>query len=136
MATSDNMREQIQSLTEKFDGLDKKVDGLGLRVGGLELKVDGLGQRVGSLEQKVDLLPTRDDLTGFKDEIINNFRILAEDAKASARNAAEGYDATLKKIERDLVELNQKVDNQLSDHGRVLANHNERLAALEPQQRL
>lgn len=42
---------------------------------------------------------------------------------------------TLDRIERDLVELNQQVDNQLLDHGRVLANHNERLAALEPQQR-
>jgi chromosome segregation ATPase len=115
MATSDDMREQIRGLAERFDGLEKKFDGL---------------------EKKVDQLPTKDDLTGLKDEIINNFRILAEEAKASARNAAEGYDATLKKIERDLVELNQKVDNQLLDHGRVLANHNQRLAALEPHQPL
>lgn len=129
MTTNDDMREEIRCLATKFNGLEEKF-------GGLEQKVDGLGLRVGGLERKVDQLPTRDDLTGFKDEIINNFRILAEEAKASARNAAEGYDATLKKIERDLVELNQKVDNQLLDHGRVLANHNERLAALEPHQRL
>lgn len=116
MATEDDdMREKIQDLTEKFDGLERKFD---------------------RLDKKVDQLPTKDDLTGFKNEIINNFRMLTEEARASVRNAAEGYDATLKKIERDLVELNQKVDNQLSDHGRVLANHNERLAALEPQQRL
>jgi ribosome-associated translation inhibitor RaiA len=113
MAAADDMRERIQGLTEKFDRLERKFDDLG---------------------KKVDQLPAKDDLTGFKDEIINNFRILTEEAKASARNAAEGYDATLKRIERNLVDLNQKVDSQLSDHGRVLANHNERLAALEPQQ--
>jgi len=121
MATSDDMREQIRSLTEKFDGFEKKVDGLGLRVGGLE--------------QKVDLLPTRDDLTGFKDEIINNFRILAEDAKASARNAAEGYGATLDRIEADLGEMNKKMDSKLSDHAKTLANHNQRLVTLERRRR-
>lgn len=121
MATSDDMREQIRSLTEKVDGLEKKVDGLGLRVGGLE--------------QKVDLLPTRDDLTGFKDEIINNFRILAEDAKASARNAAEGYGGTLDRIEQDLSELNKKMDTKFSDDDKALANHGQRLVTLERARR-
>lgn len=122
MATSDDMREQIRNLSAKFDGLENKVDGLGLRVGGLE--------------RKVDQLPTRDELTGFKDEFIKNFRILADDAKDSAKKAAEGYGATLQRIETNLGELNRKMDTKFSDHDRVLANHNDRLVALEPRQRL
>lgn len=108
MATDDDMSERIQRLESKFDDLAKKID----------------------------RLPTRDDLDGFKGEIIKNFRILADDAKDSAKKAAEGYGATLQRIETNLGELNRKMDTKFSDHDRVLANHNNRLVALEPQQRL
>lgn len=107
MATDDDMCERIQRLKSKFDDLEKKID----------------------------RLPTKDDLDGFKDEIIKNCRILVEDAKDSAKQAAEGYGATLQRIETDLGKLNRKMDTKLSDHDRVLANYNERLLALEPHQR-
>ena len=107
MATDDDMREQIRRLEERFDGLGKKVD----------------------------RLPTRDELAGFKDEIIKNFRILAEDAKQSAKNAAEGYGGTLEKIGRDLAELKQDMVTKFSDHDKALANHSQRLATVERSQR-
>ena len=78
---------------------------------------------------------TKDDLVEFKDEIIGSFRVLAEDAKDSVKKAAEGYGATLERIETDLGELNRKVDTGFSDHHRTLANHNERLVALERSNR-
>ena len=128
MAASDDMRDQIQGLTEKFDGLERKFDGLEKRFDGLETRFDGL-------ERKVDGLPTKDDLSGFKDEIINNFRVLAEEAKESSRKAAEGYGATLERIETELGELNRKVDVKFSDHDKALANHNQRLVTLERRRR-
>jgi archaellum component FlaC len=95
MATSDDIREQFRSLENGFDGLDQKLVGL-------EGEFNGL-------EERVDRLPTKDELDGFKSEIIKDFRILAEEAKQSARNAAEGYGTTLEKIERDVAELKQEM---------------------------
>jgi len=149
MTTGDDMREEIQGLgtkfeglEQKFGGLEQKFDGLEQKFGGLEQRFDGLEQRFGGLEQKfdglekkVDGLPTKADLNGFKDEIINNFRILAEEAKASARLAAEGFDGTLKKIERDLGDLKQEMVNKFSDHDNALTNHNQRLLTLERRRR-
>ncbi len=103
MTANDDMREDFRKLETKLDALRRQVDGL----------------------------PTKDNLIAFKDEIISNFRVLAEDAKESAKKAAEGYAATLGRIERDLGSLNRKVDEGLFDHTRILADHNRRLVRLE-----
>lgn len=124
MAT-DDMRERIQSLETKYDGLEKKIDQL-------PTKADLSG-----FATKDDLarFATKDDLVALKDEIIKNFRILADDAKDSAKNAAEGYKATLGRIERDLSEMNKSMGEKFSDHGKILANHNDRLVTLETRRR-
>ena len=59
----------------------------------------------------------------------------AEDLKDLVTRAAEGYGGTLEQIERDLSELNQKIDSGFSDHGRILADHNRRLVRLERARR-
>jgi hypothetical protein len=125
MAAHDDMREEIRSLESRFDGLEKKVDQLPTK--------DDLSR----FATKDDLLrfATKDDLVAFKDEIINNFRILAEDAKDSAKKAAEGFGATLYRIETDLADLNTKMDTKFSDHDKALGDHNERLMTLERARR-
>ncbi|MDP3719482.1 MAG: hypothetical protein Q8T13_17100 [Acidobacteriota bacterium] len=135
MTTDDDMREEIQGLGTRFDGLEQKFGGLEQKFGGLEQRFGGLEQKFDGLEKKVDGLPTRADLAGFRDEIINNFRILAEEAKAGARLAAEGFDGTLKRIERDLGDLKQEMVTKFSDHGQALANHHQRLLTLERRRR-
>ena len=87
------------------------------------------------LRAELSRFATRDDLVVFKDEIIKNFRILAEDAKDSAKKAAEGYGATLDRIERDLGDMNRQMGEKFSDHDRVLATHNDRLLTLEARRR-
>jgi hypothetical protein len=52
---------------------------------------------------------------------------LRQDAKA----VADGYAATLEGIERELADLNKKVDTKFSDHDLVLADHNKRISRLE-----
>jgi hypothetical protein len=103
-----------------------------------------LEQKVDALERKVDQLPThadlskfatKDDLVVFKDEIIKSVRILSEDVKDTVKKAAEGYGATLERIERDLGDLNRKVDDNHADHSVVLANHGTRLTRLERSRR-
>ena len=44
---------------------------------------------------------------------------------------AEGYGATLQKIERELADLNKKVDIKFADHDLVLSSHNIRITKLE-----
>lgn len=125
MATDDDMRERIQSLETKFDGLERKIDQLPTKadLSGFATKDD-----LTRFATKDDLLrfATKDDLVAFKDEIIKNFRILANDAKESATKAAEGHQATLDRIERDLGEMNKRMGEKFSDHAKILANHNDR----------
>lgn len=112
MATDEDMRERLQSLETKFDGLERKIDQLPTKadLSGFATKDD-----LSRFATKDDLLrfATKDDLVAFKDEIIKNFRILADDAKESAKNAAEGYEATLDRIERDLGEMNKSMADRL-----------------------
>ena len=49
--------------------------------------------------------------------------------------ASEGYGATLGSIDRRLQRLETKWDTKISDHDRVLANHNERISSLERKRR-
>lgn len=130
MATNDDMREEIPSLESRFDGLERKVDQLPTKddLSRFATKDDLL-----RFATKDDLVrfATKDDLVAFKDEIIGNFRILAEDAKDSAKKAAEGFGATLERIETDLADLNRKMDTKFSDHDKVLGDHNQRLVTLE-----
>ena len=58
-----------------------------------------------------------------------------EDLKGLVTSTAEGYGATLDRIEGDLGELNKKFDTKFSDHAKALANHNQRLGTLERSRR-
>ena len=48
--------------------------------------------------------------------------------------AAEGYGATLDRIDRELSELNAKVDSKFGDHDKVMLDHAARISALERSQ--
>ena len=54
-----------------------------------------------------------------------------ENLETKVTLAAEGYGATLKKIEGELVDLNKRVDEKFADHDLVLMDHNKRITALE-----
>ncbi|MDO8794020.1 MAG: hypothetical protein Q7J25_05315 [Vicinamibacterales bacterium] len=127
MTTNDDMREQLKSLETKFDGLETKFGGLETKFGSLETRFGGLETKFGGLEKKIDQLPTAADFASLTDKVT----ILLEDAKTAVKNAADGYKGTLERIERDLGELNKKVDVKFSDQDKILANHNERIAILE-----
>jgi hypothetical protein len=65
------------------------------------------------------------------DEIKHQARIHKEELKDEVKKAAEGYDATLRKIEGELSDLNAKVGTGFHDHDLVLKDHNERILKLE-----
>ena len=58
-----------------------------------------------------------------------------EQMEGLVKRAAEGYGATLGSIDRRLKRLEKKWDTKITDHDRVLANHNERISSLEHKRR-
>jgi hypothetical protein len=68
---------------------------------------------------------------GAEKRLARGTRVHLEDLKSVVTLAAEGYGATLDRIERQLTELNSKWDTEIVDHDRVLADHNRRIAKLE-----
>ena len=58
-------------------------------------------------------------------------RINIEEVKQEVRLLGDGYVATLEGIERQLSDLNKKVDTKFGDHELVLDNHNTRISQLE-----
>jgi hypothetical protein len=106
------------------------TDDMKERLERVEAKLDQLSTKVDALPTKEALL-TKDDLAVFAREIKDHVGILVGECKDSVQKAAEGYGATLEKIERELHELNGKVDTTFADHVKILGNHNERISALE-----
>ena len=65
------------------------------------------------------------------EELKHQAQLNQEELKERITMAAEGYAGTLESIRRALDELNSKVDTKFADHGSVLANHHQRITALE-----
>ena len=104
-------------------------DDMNERLERVEAAVTEFEKKLEPLATKGDLttLATKDDLT----TLTNKVTTLLEDARDNVKKAAEGFQATLDRIENDLGELNKKVDVKFGDHDKVLANHNARLVVLE-----
>ena len=54
-----------------------------------------------------------------------------ENLETKVTLAADGYGGTLQKIERELADLNKKVDTKFDDHAAILRDHSKRIVALE-----
>ena len=80
--------------------------------GGFELRItNNIEERLsGAFEQRAGL----------------RMQMHVENLETKVTLAADGYGATLKKIERELVDLNKKVDEKFADHDLVLTDHNRR----------
>ena len=64
-------------------------------------------------------------------ELKHQAQIYKEELKEEVKLGAEGYGATLEGIQRELADLNKKVDTTLGDHDRVLTDHSKRIITLE-----
>ena len=64
-------------------------------------------------------------------ELKHRANIHKEELKDDVKKAAEDYDATLRTIERELSDLNQKVDNGFRDDSLAITNHSNEIAELE-----
>src|SRR5688572_13967080 len=126
-----------EQITSQFAEISKKLDGF---EGRLTIHIDSTlsaveGRLTGHVNEQ--LAAAVSDLKGQArantDELKAQAQIYKEQLREDVKKAAEGYEATLNKIDRELGELNRKFDTKFDDHDRVLADHNERLVKLEPQ---
>ena len=58
-------------------------------------------------------------------------QVYMEELRSTVKLAAEGYGATLERIDRQLADLNAKVDTKFGDHDTALLDHASRIKALE-----
>ena len=152
MATNDDMRERLVEVEQKVEQFEKRVDLLATKADLKEfatkedLKEFATKEDLKEFATKADLkeFATRTDLAEFATkadqetfagENKSHLGIMLEDAKTAFKSAADGYKGTLDRIERDLGQLNKKVEVKFSDHDKILANHNERIAVLEAPSR-
>ena len=89
-----------------------------------------VAKQLGAVEQR---LTARVDHA--EDELKRHSTAHMESVKEEAKLAAEGYGATLGSIDRRLRRLEKKWDTKISDHDRVLDNHNDRISGLEHKRR-
>ena len=112
--------EQVATQLEAISKTLEQQDGL---EGRLAAHVDKqLAAAVAELKQQAQA--NTDDLKA-------QAQIYKEELRGDVKKAAEGYDATLKKIERELADLNRKVDTGFHDRDLVLRDHIGRIVKLE-----
>jgi len=91
--------------------------------GGFELRItNNIEERLsGAFEQRI-----KTHINLFEQRAGLRMQMHFENLETKVTLAADGYGATLKKIERELIDLNKKVDEKFADHDLVLTDHNRR----------
>lgn len=132
------MREEFNELRQAIaSDLDERFQA-GARALREGLSKD-LDERFAASEQRLTEKLTHvivQQLETAQDHLDGRLQVHMEDLKGLVTTTAEAYGGTLDRIERDLGELKQEMVTKFSDHDKALANHNDRLAALEPHQPL
>ena len=131
MANEDDMRETLARLEEKVDRLESKF----ATKADLERFATKADLEKYATKADLERFATKADLISFRDAILDRFQVLAEESKDSVQKAAEGYGETLDRIERDLGAMNRKLDDGLTDHATIPAEHTGRITALETPER-
>ena len=81
---------------------------------------------VDTLEERI-----KEHIDKFEERAELRMKMHFESLETKVTLAAEGYGGTLQKIERELVDLNKKVDTKFDDHSTILRDHGTRIAELE-----
>jgi BMFP domain-containing protein YqiC len=85
-----------------------------------------LTRQLGETEQRL-----KSHVDEAKTDLTHQAQVYKDELKKEVKKGAEGYGGTLEGIERDLADLNKKVDIKFRDHDLVLVDHNKRIAKLE-----
>ena len=120
------LRQAIASdIAERFEASERRLrDGLS----------EDLDDRFAASEQRLTQVIVQ-QLETAQQHHEGRLQVHMEDLKGVVTTTAEAYGGTLDRIERDLGEMNKKMDARFSDHDKALANHGQRLVTLERARR-
>jgi chromosome segregation ATPase len=74
---------------------------------------------------------TKEDLTSFKEEIVQQFHVSAEGIRDEVKQLAEGIDVVDKKVERTRQELKEEIDNKTQPIAQAVVALNSKVAGLD-----
>jgi chromosome segregation ATPase len=125
------MQERFERLEQKVDSLTDEVKTVGVK---LDANTERLDQRVDSLAVELKTLGVKLDAnTERLDRFERTFasKIEIENLRDLVQRSAEGFAATLDRIERGVTETRRDWQVNWEDHDRVLRDHSRRITGLE-----
>lgn len=85
-----------------------------LRLEKVESKVDGVEQKVGGIEQKV-----------------NRLELMLEKVGDDIKKLGEGYEDGMRRISKEIKDLNKQWTSKWSPHDLAIRNHGKRITVIE-----
>jgi outer membrane murein-binding lipoprotein Lpp len=127
------MQERFERLEQKVDGLADEVKAIGVK---LEANTERLDQKVNSLADEVKAVGVKLDAnTERLDHFERTFasKIEIENLRDLVQRSAEGFAASLDRIERGVTETRRDWQLKWEDHDRVLRDQARRITTLESE---
>jgi hypothetical protein len=112
-----------REIEPRFVAINKRFDDFQSPLTNIDSKLSGTeGRLTAHVDKQLDAAVT---------ELKHQAQLHQEELKDDVKKVAEGYDATLKKIERELVDLNKNVDTGFHDRDLVLTDHSKQISELK-----
>jgi DNA anti-recombination protein RmuC len=123
------MQERLEKLVETIGVHGTRLAAIAERFDAVDQRLDKVDQRLDKVDQRLDKVDQRFDK--MEERVLDAFKTQTEDLRDLVMKAAEGYGATLDRIERTLADSHREWREMFAVHDRVLENHGDRISALE-----
>jgi chromosome segregation ATPase len=132
----DAVDQRLDAVDRRFDAVDQRFDAVDQRFDAMDQRLDGVDQRLDGVDQRLDgvdrrLVDMNDAMEVRHSRLLDAFKVESERVREAIAKAAEGYGATLQRIERTLDESQRDWQQRFALHDRALKNHARRITALE-----
>jgi hypothetical protein len=121
------MPDEIMAVNERLARLEVTVatgfSELCAEIGGVESRLRG---EIGNLEERL-----RGEIVTATGTVESRLRVLIDASRDEQRLAAEGFGATLERIEARLSQMHQEYTETRDDHASAIQHHERRIIALE-----
>jgi archaellum component FlaC len=123
-------------MQERFERLEHKVDHLGDKVSRVASELETVAAEVKTVAAEVKTVAAKVDVqTERLDRFERTFasKVEIENLRDLVQRSAEGFAATLDRIERGVTETRRDWQLKWEDHDRVLRDHGRRITRLESE---
>lgn len=119
-------------MQERFEKLVETVEAHGARFDAIDKRLDAVDKRFDAIDKRFDTVDKRFDAIDERfDDVLHTIKVEREHTHEMIAKAAEGYGATLERIERILQEAQRDWQDKFTLHDRALTDHAGRITVLE-----